>query len=440
MQKKISCPSRILAFIQFTRRDNSGLEAEVFSMLWRSVAMKKHVGELLAFVILMSSHVACSGQDAGTAWVGTWAAAPIGGAVNAGQPNPDNVTYRNIVHISIGGAGLRVQLTNEFGATSLKVGAAHIAISAGHGAIQSGSDHDLTFSGHSSVVIPAGAFVISDPLNMPVTALADMAVSIYLPSQPIRMTTCHTYALSTQYVMKGDATAATTADNSSSISAWCFLKGIDVLTNSADHAAAIVALGDSITDGSQSTPDANHRWPDILAARLAQDPQTAHIGVLNEGIGSNRVLHDGYGQNTIARFDRDVIAQSGVKYLIVLEGINDIGRQEAEEKIGADDLINGMTQLVIRAHQHGIKVIGATLTPYIGFVRATPEGEQIRQTYNQWVRMGGVFDGTLDFDKVVRDPAHPDTFLPEYGASDHIHPNDAGYKAMGDTIPPSLFR
>lgn len=306
-------------------------------MIRRQVLSGANMGKLFAFV-LASCHLACTGQGAGAIWVGTWAAAPIGSTVNAGQPSPDNVTYRNIVHISIGGAGVRVQLTNEFGVTNLKVGAAHIAVSAGNGAIQPGSDRELTFSGRPSVEIPAGAFVLSDPITMPAPPLTDMAVSIYVPSQSIRVTTCHTWAYSTQYVMKGDATSSLTADDSSTLSAWCFLKGIDVLTDAAEHAAAIVTLGDSITDGSASTPNANRRWPDILAARLQADKRTAHIGVLNEGIGSNRVLHDGYAQNTIARFDRDVIAQSGVKYLIILEGINDIGRLDAEDKITASDL------------------------------------------------------------------------------------------------------
>ncbi|MBS1798417.1 MAG: SGNH/GDSL hydrolase family protein [Acidobacteria bacterium] len=398
-----------------------------------------HVSKLHVFLLLASCHLTCSGQETGTAWVGTWAAAPIGTTVNAGQPSPDNVTYRNIVHISIGGSVARVQLTNEFGVANLKVGSTHIAISAGKGAIQPGSDRELTFSGIPSVEIPAGAFVLSDPIAMPVAALADVVISIYLPSQPIRVTTCHTWAYSTQYVMKGDATSSPTAGASSTISAWCFLKGIDVLTSTSEHAAAIVTLGDSITDGSVSTPDTNRRWPDILAARLQGDKRTAHIGVLNEGIGSNRVLHDGYAQNAIARFDRDVIAQSGVKYLIILEGINDIGRLDAADQITANDLIRGMMQLIARAHQHGIKVFGATLTPYMGFVRSTQDGEQIRQTYNQWVRSGGMFDGVIDFDKVTRDPAHPDAFLPQYAGSDHIHPNDAGYKAMGDAIDLSLF-
>jgi len=244
-------------------------------------------------------------------------------------------------------------------------------------------------------------------------------------------------------VLRGNASAAPTADNSSPITSWCFVKGIDVSTNAADHAAAIVTFGDSITDGAQSTYDMNRRWPDVLAARLQADKKTAHLSVLNQGIGGNRVLHDGYGPSALARFDRDVIAQSGAKYLIILEGINDIGHlknpHEPGDIITADDLIFGLSQLVTRAHQHGIKVFGATLTPYLPTGYSTPQGEQVRVAYNQWIRTSGVFDGVIDFDKITQDPAHPDQLLPDYDSGDHLHPKDAGYKAMGDAIDLSQF-
>ena len=276
---------------------------------------------------------------------------------------------------------------------------------------------------------------------MQAAALSDLAVSVYLPQQRIRNTTCHDFGDSTNYILKGDATGAATADNSSPIYSWCFVKGIDV--SASNQAAAVVTFGDSITDGALSTRDANRRWPDVLAARLQADKKTADLGVLNQGIGGNRVLHDGYGPSALARFDRDVIAQSGVKYLIVLEGINDIGRlknpHEQGDNITADDLIFGLSQLVTRAHQHGIKVFGATLTPYMSAGYSAALGEQVRQTYNNWIRTSGVFDGVIDFDKITQDPAHPDQFLPDYDSGDHLHPKDAGYKAMGDAIDLSLF-
>ena len=396
----------------------------------------------LVFGLFVLGGFAALAQSQASNWVGTWAASPVGSEVNEGQLGPGNMTYRNIVHTSIGGSALRVQLTNEFGTQPLTVGAAHVAISAGGGgAIQTNTDHALTFNGKPTVEIPAGAFVLSDPVTMQAAPLSDLAVSVYVPEQRIRNTTCHTFADSTNYVLKGDATGAATADNSSPIYAWCFVKGIDVKTDG--KAAAIVTFGDSITDGAQGTRNANGRWPDVLAARLQADKKTADLGVLNQGIGGNRVLHDGYGPSALARFDRDVIAQSGVKYLIILEGINDIGRlkdpHEPGDKITAGDLIFGLTQLVTRAHQHGIKVFGATLTPYLPTGYSSPQGEEVRQAYNRWIRTSGIFDGVIDFDKITQDPANPGTFLPAYDSGDHLHPGDAGYKAMGDAIDLSLF-
>ncbi|QNI32636.1 SGNH/GDSL hydrolase family protein [Alloacidobacterium dinghuense] len=399
--------------------------------------------KFLALAFLGFGSIAAFAQTPAANWVGTWAASPVGAVVNDGQPSPANSTYRNIVHISLGGSAVRVQLTNEFGTDPLTVGSAHIAVSAGGGSIQANSDHALTFNGRPTAEVPAGAFILSDPVNMEPAPLSDLVVSVYFPEQRIRNTTCHSFGDSTNYMLRGDATSAPTADNSSPIYAWCFVKGIDVRTNATDKAAAIVTFGDSITDGADSTRDANHRWPDVLAARLQADKKTANLGVLNQGIGGNRVLHDGYGPSALARFDRDVIAQTGVKYLIILEGINDIGRlkepHEPGDKITADDLIFGLSQLVTRAHQHGIKVFGATLTPYLPTGYSSPQGEQVRQAYNQWITTSGVFDGVIDFDKITQDPAHPDQFLPDYDSGDHLHPKDAGYKAMGDAIDLSLF-
>ena len=395
----------------------------------------------LVFAFVTFGGFAALAQGPGANWVGTWAASPVGSVVNEGQPGPANTTYRNIVHTSIGGSAVRVQLTNEFGSEPLTVGAAHIAVSAGGGSIQTNTDHALTFNGKPTVEIPAGAFVLSDPVTMQAAPMSDLAVSVYVPEQRIRNTTCHTFGDSTNYVLQGDGTAAATADKSNPIYAWCFVKGIDVKTDG--KAAAIVTFGDSITDGAHATRDANRRWPDVLAARLQADKKTADLGVLNEGIGGNRVLHDGYGPSALARFDRDVIAQSGVKYLIILEGINDIGRlknpHEPGDNITADDLIFGLTQLVTRAHQHGIKVFGATLTPYLPTGYSSPQGEEVRQAYNQWIRTSGIFDGVIDFDKITQDPANPGSFLPAYDSGDHLHPGDAGYKAMGDAIDLSLF-
>lgn len=397
-------------------------------------------GLLLLFLVAAAM---LNAQQPASYWVGTWAASPMGQQVNPGQPAPGDSTYRDIVHISEGGPSIRVQLTNEFSAQSLTIAAAHIALSAGNGAIQSGSDHILTFDGRSSVTIPAGAVVFSDPVPMRVAALSDLAVSVYLPRQDLNETTCHNDAQSTNFITAGNTTAADTLTAARPIYSWCFVKGIDV-SEQDSQAASIVTFGDSITDGWQSTRDANRRWPDVLASRLQANPTTSHLAVLNEGISGNRLLHNGAGPDALSRFDRDVLAQSGVKYVIILEGINDIGAvarpREPGDNITAQDITFALSQLITRAHTHGIKVIGATLTPYVGAGYASPQGEQIREAVNQWIRTSGAFDAVVDFDKITRDPAKPSMFLPAYDSGDHLHPNDAGYKAMGSTVDLSLFR
>jgi len=386
---------------------------------------------------------AWAGDKPGNEWVGTWAASPVNVSPKSDEPVSDS-TYRNIVHVSLGGSAVRVQLTNEFGAAPLKVGAAHIGAGASTGAVTAGTDHALTFGGRPTVEIPKGGFVVSDPVPMEVAALSDLAVSVYLPEQEVAASTCHSFAASTNYISKGDTTsAATVPDDAKKTYSWCFVKGIDVRAKD-KKARAVVMFGDSITDGALSTRDANSRWPDLLAARLHANKKTANVAVLNQGIGGNRVLHDGYGPSAIARFDRDVLAQSGVKYLVILESINDIGRiakpKEPGDEITAQDLIFGFSQLVTRAHQHGIKVYGATLTPYEGAGYFSAAGEQVRTAVNEWIRTGGVLDGVIDFDKATLDPAKPTWFSPSADSGDHLHPKDAGYKAMADSIDLGLFK
>jgi len=376
-------------------------------------------------------------------WVGTWAASPMGASVNFGQPSPANTTYRNVVRISAGGATVRVELSNEFGTRPLTIGSAHIALSGGAGSIQLASDHVLTFDGQPSVIIPPGAPMFSDPIPMQLPALASLAVSVYLPDQPIGETTCHQEGMTTTWITEGNNTAAETVANARTISSFCFVKAIDVTTSDAT-AAAIVCLGDSITDGAHSTPNTNHRWPDILAARLQADPKTAHLSVLNEGIGGNRLLNDLAGANALARFDRDVLAQSGVKYVILLEGINDIGHtampRDPSDVITVPELILAYTQIAAQAHAHGLKIYAATLTPYVGARYASPKGEEMREAVNQWIRTSGVFDGVIDFDKAVQDPGNVKIFAAAYDSGDHLHPDDAGYEKMGDSIDLGLFQ
>ncbi|MHB1023022.1 MAG: SGNH/GDSL hydrolase family protein [Acidobacteriaceae bacterium] len=376
-------------------------------------------------------------------WVGAWATAPFAHDAKAPAPDFANATYRQIVHTNIAGKDLRIRFTNEFGTEPLVIDAAHVALSAGNGAIEPGTDHAVTFNGKSSISIPAGALALSDPVALATPAFANMAVSIHLPAQQISIASYHADAAQTNYLQPGNAVSATTLESPSKVYSWYFLKGIDV-EPAVENASAVVAYGDSITDGAYATVDENHRWPDFLAQRLQADPKTAHLSVLDEGIGGNRVLRDGTGPSALARFDRDVLAQAGVKYVIVLESINDIGRlkrnNDPEDAVTAEDLEQGLQQLVARAHEHGIKIFGATLTPYKGAGYYTDKGEEIREAVNKWILTSGVFDGIVDFDKATRDPADSLMYLPKYDHGDHLHPSDTGYKAMGDAINLNLFK
>lgn len=378
-----------------------------------------------------------------THWVGTWGTSPVAVA-NTHQDFAQDTTLRQIVHVSLGGSTLRVVLTNELGADPLIIGGAQAARPANptqpDSAIQPTTAVALTFNGHPSITIPPGAVAVSDPVTLTLPALSDLALTLYIPAQQITTLTEHGLALQTNYQASGNQLTADTLTNATKTYAWRFLKDVEVED---PKGAAIVAFGDSITDGWRSTSGANATWPDILANRLHADHSTSNLGVLNEGIGGNRVLHDNFGPNALSRFDRDVLAPAGVKYLVILESINDIGvaysPTNPHDVITADDLITGLSQLATRAHTHGIKVYGATLTPYVGAGYASPAGEAIRQGVNQWIRTTNQLDGFIDFDKATRDPANPAVFAPANDSGDHLHPGDAGYKAMGDSIDLKLF-
>ncbi len=374
-------------------------------------------------------------------WVGTWATSPMAAEHPDERYGGGDVTLREIVHVSMGGPLVRVVLTNEFGTEPLTVGAVHMALASGGGAVTLSSSNAMTFGGKSSITIPAGAVAVSDPAALTLPAFADVAVSIFLPAQTINRVSMHGFADQTSYVGAGNEVNKVKLTDAKEIASWPFLKGVDVKVGAGG--AAIVCFGDSITDGALSTKDANSRWPDLLARRLQGNKKTANLGVLNEGIGGNRVLHDGTGPSALARFDRDVIAQTGVKYLVIMEGINDIGAaanpNQPHDVVTAEDLIQAYGQMVERAHAHGIKVIGATLTPYEGAKYASPAGETMRDTVNQWIRTSNMLDGVIDFEKATRDPANPKAFAASADSGDHLHPKDAGYKAMADSIDLKLF-
>jgi lysophospholipase L1-like esterase len=382
-------------------------------------------------------------------WVASWGASQQ-------IPEPENAlpveslrdsTIREIFHLSVGGPSLRVHLSNAFGATPLHLSSVHIArpLSPASSSIDPPTGRALTFSGAPDVTIPSGAEYVSDPIDYPVPPLADLAVTIHLDTPPARQTG-HPGSRATTWYVHGDATAAPQLTNPHHIDHWYFVSAIDVLAPSG--AAAIVALGDSITDGHGATTNGNDRWTDVLAARLQHSPLTHNIGVSNQGIGGNHLLTDGLGPNVLARFDRDVLAPAGVHWLIVFEGVNDLGGLARLAEVPAaqhaalvQHVLAAYAQIIARAHAHGLRVIGATITPYTGsnYYHPGPLSEADRIAVNQWIRTPGHFDAVIDFDKVLRDPQQPNRLLPAYDSGDHLHPSSAGYRAMGESIPLSLF-
>jgi lysophospholipase L1-like esterase len=375
-------------------------------------------------------------------WVGTWTTtpAPVEGVALRNQ------TLRMIAHLSIGGQSVRVRLSNACGTRPLAVGAAHVALRGDGASIVPASGRPLTFNGSPSTTIAAGALVVSDPVELAVSPLTDLAVSVYLPdavSEDFQVTG-HGNAHQTSYVSPpGDFAAATDLPVQATTEDFLFVSGVDVLAPPAT--GGIVTLGDSLTDCNLSRLDANDRWPDQLARRLIARPGGRLLGVMNQGIGGNRILHDGRGDSGLRRFDRDVLAQPGVTHVVVLLGINDIRNrgQKPEEFVTAEAMIAGLHQLTVRAHARGLKIFGGTLLTFEyetfnpGFY--TPEGDAKRQAVNAWIREGGAFDAVVDFEAALRDPSHPTQMLPIYDCGDHLHPSEAGYLRMGDVIDLSLF-
>jgi lysophospholipase L1-like esterase len=378
-------------------------------------------------------------------WIGTWAASLEAQPNKADVSDSNGATYREIVHISTGGTAVRILLTNEFGLEPLTIGAARIALSAGGSAIELPTAKTLSFGGQSSVTLPAGTMVVSDPVELQLPALADVAVSLFIPAQKISQSTVHSYALQTNYIATGNVADARVMVAPVEVSSWHFIKAVEVGANAGSTAGgAIATLGDSITDGAASLPNTNGRWPDVLARRVQADKTLSGAGILNAGINGNRLLRDGDGgESALKRLDRDVLAQAGVRYLIVLEGINDIGHivtaSPSDPADTTQSLIRAIQQIALRAHTHGIKVIGATITPYENCKYASAEGEKMRQAVNDWIRTNKELDGVVDFEKIVRDPAHPTRFLPAYDSGDHLHPNAAGLRAMGEGVDLSLL-
>ena len=393
------------------------------------------------------------------------------------------VTLRQVVHISQGGKRMRVTFTNEFGTTPLRIDAAHVAFLSTGSRILTNTDHALSFSGQTGVTIPAGKFVSSDSVSATIPIFSDLVISMVVPKQDIPDTTYHAAAHTTTYIAAGnqvsteqflpptvpppgltapDVTApikapvgqipivksdkhpGTETDTGTELltrtTSWYFLRNVEV--NRTRKSAAVVALGDSITDGTGSTTETNRRWPDVLAPLLAANKKSAAFSVVNEGIGGNRILREGTGPSALERFQNDVLDQPGGHYVLMLEGINDIGNMHRSpaDAITEQQLVDAFTTLASRAHRQGMRFIPATILPYKGAKYFSVEGEQIREEVNTFIRTSKLFDGFIDFDKATRDPDHPDQLQARYDSGDHLHPSDAGYAAMGASINLRLFR
>ena len=379
-------------------------------------------------------------MTSGKHWVGTWATAPA----PAEGASFANQTLRMNARVSIGGDALRVRLSNAYGVRPLTIGAAHIGLRATGPAVLPDSDRALTFGGEPSATIAAGALLLSDPVELQVPPLADIAITFFLPGDvPASFGITGRYARQTNYVSPpGDFSAEAVMPVGRITDDWYFVNGIDVLAP--EGTGGVVALGNSLTDANISTHDAFCRWPDQLARRLAARGGRA-IGVMNQGLGGNRILHDIRGDSGLRRFDRDVLAQPGVTHVIVVLGTNDLRNRWAkpEEEVTAEQMIAGLKQMALRAHARGIRIFGGTLMPFENetfLVGAwNPAREAVRQAVNAWIRDGGAFDAVIDFDKGVRDPEHPTRMLPVYDCGDHLHPSDTGYNRMGDIIDLALF-
>jgi lysophospholipase L1-like esterase len=396
-------------------------------------------------------------------WIGTWATAAQPVRSRDAQ-TLRNQTLRLIVHTSVGAKTVRIKLSNAFGEQALPIGGAHIARRTAAADVDPSSDRVLLFRGRPSTTIPARSMVVSDPVDLEVPPLSDLAITLFF-EQPAVATTSHSLALQTNYVSaeSGNHTADAKFRVAKTIASWPFLVGVDSAGTS--RGAAIVAFGSSTTDGDGSTKDANRRWPDVLAERLQRSAGgAAELGVLNEGIIGNRLLNDSprqpnnpfgplLGQAGLSRFERDVLAQSGVKYVFVCLGVNDIlfpafPFTPPDESVTAADIIAGYRQLIARARKKGVRVIGTTIPPFEGATFSgagldltlyTPERDRAREAVNDWIRHSGAFDGVADFDEVLRDPMRPTRLLPAYAVADHLHVNDAGNVAQANAISLALF-
>jgi lysophospholipase L1-like esterase len=396
-------------------------------------------------------------QASAAAWVTTWAAAPLPPSAAMGPfpatPSFANQTIRQVVRISAGGNRVRVRFTNEYGTKPLAIGAARITLADVKGNEQAASAQTLRFAGKPSTLIPAGAPMLSDPVDLRTEALATLSISIYLP-EDTGQCTCHQAGMQTAYVSDAGNFVDKAFPPKEKPLSRAFISGVEVEASTPTKVIAV--LGDSISDGVGSSNDANHRWPDLLAERLVARDARKGWGVANLGISGNRLLNDGAGQSALARFDRDILSVPGLSYVIVFLGVNDLGisygnlppgpfgeffkKQQPASKPTAESMIAGYRQLIDRAHAKGVKIFGATIAPYEGAMYYSAEGNGVREEINKWMRSSGAFDAVLDFDAAFRDPQKPTQMAIPLQSGDHLHGSDLGYEAVAKSIDLALLK
>ncbi len=399
-----------------------------------SLSRNRHAALALAASVCCLAHAQ---STAGEHWVGTWGCGPqLVERANLPPVPLANNTLRQFVHLTLGGKQLRARFSNAYGTNPVTMNAVHVALAAGTGSAGTGeinpvTDHALSFHGKTSVVIPPGQVVVSEPIALEVPPLANLAVTIQFGNISATTVTGHPGSRTTSFIQPGNAVSAASLSDAVKTAHWYIITGLEVISD--DDGVAIITLGDSLTDGRGTTTDGNNRWPDVLAQRLSTNARTAGVAVINMGIGGNGIF-GGLGPSALARFDRDVLEQSGVRWLILFEGVNDIGRG-----VDAERLIGAYTQFANKAHERNLRAYAATITPFGGSFYYTAPHESVRQTVNAWFRTNTVYDGVIDADARVRNPTAPTKLLSAYDSGDGLHLNPVGYRAIAEAIDLNLF-
>jgi lysophospholipase L1-like esterase len=395
---------------------------------------------LLACILLAACHSAAIGTSPDATWVSTWQGPPQLTEPRNMPPAPGlpGTSLRQLIHLSLGGAALRLRFSNEYGDAPLRIESAQIARATGRERIDVSTLRAVRFHGDSAITLAPGTFVFSDDIPLAAAPLSDLIVTMYLTQVPAALTG-HPGSRTTSFILPGNHVRDAWFDGATPTEHWYVLSGADVKT--AVPSSTVAILGNSIADGRGSGTDKNNRWPDNLARRLQGNSATSHVGVVNAGIGGNTVIRGGLGPTALVRYERDILTQRGVRWAIISEGVNDIGGARGADSSAsiARQLIDAYQQMIDKAHARGIRIYGATILPFVGSQYGSPDHESARATVNNWIRTSGKFDAVIDMDAAMRDPADPTKLRADVDSGDHLHPNENGYRVMAETIDLSLF-